>query len=273
MSPAATFDKFTPRRYRPHSPIFSTSRLKHLLRIVAAWATTSNLGLVFVMGLCIFLLLVFFHYFFTISTIEVVQDNAIEQDMVYALDGLDELNGKNLLLHTSESIRKHIISFNPALIDVEVEKHYPQTVRILIKPNPPVAHLAVDNDTYVKLSADGLMMGLAYERPLYGGIIEHYQKLTHSDIVMGKTIGLSDVRLAASMAGVLVDGGYDDFVIRIEDTHLITTQIDKTLFKMSTDSNHLKQLDALRHMLRIVSNGATDMRIVDLRFEKIIIEK
>jgi hypothetical protein len=86
-------------------------------------------------------------------------------------------------------------------------------------------------------------------------------------------MGSRDVRFAARIGGLLVKYGMTKYVITIQDSHLITAQVGDFVIKAASDSDETKQLASLDQIIRIIQKGGEKIKSVDVRFEKIIVEK
>ena len=105
------------------------------------------------------------------------------------------------------------------------------------------------------------------------GEILYYQSVSPGEYALGKPMGSRDIRFAAQIAGVLKKYGFSKFTITIQDSHLITGEVGDFSIKAASDSDNPNQLSSLDQLLRIVQKGGEKITSVDVRFDKIIIEK
>ncbi len=207
-----------------------------------------------------------------ITKVEIKDMNGISM-LTWQMEGIEKVRGNNMIFMSSDSIEQSIRVSNPSIHSIRVKKNYPQTVELLVRLQEPVGYFTYSNTRYFLLSADGTLLNFAYERPNDMGEILYYQSVSPGEYALGKPMGSRDIRFAAQIAGVLKKYGFSKFTITIQDSHLITGEVGDFSIKAASDSDNPNQLSSLDQLLRIVQKGGEKITSVDVRFDKIIIEK
>lgn len=207
-----------------------------------------------------------------INRIQLKDTNGIPMQNWY-LEGLEMVYGKNMLTTTSTFIEETIRVANPAVEAVIVHKIYPQTIDVLIRLQKPIGYFRYSPTRYFMLSADGTLLKYEYEKPSNLGEIRYYQSVSPGEYALGRPMGSRDIRFAAQIAGILQKHNLKEFEISIQDSHLILCEVAGITIKTASDSDNARQLASLDQLLRITQKGGEKIKGVDVRFEKIIIEK
>jgi cell division septal protein FtsQ len=251
-----------------------TTKSRLNLRVDFLWHTIRQSEITFIMALAValFFAFLFFHYFFMISKITVKDINGFPIQN-WNLAGLDQIQGANMVLTLSSSIEKIVLNANPAVETVRVSKQFPQSIDIFIRLQKPIGFFRYSSVRYFILAGDGTLLQFSYERPEGLGEIRYYQSVSPGEYALGKPMGSRDVRFAARIGGLLVKYGMTKYVITIQDSHLITAQVGDFVIKAASDSDETKQLASLDQIIRIIQKGGEKIKSVDVRFEKIIVEK
>lgn len=263
--------KFEPKK-QIVSKSFSIPKVSFRLDFVKTLIRQSEVTFIISTSLVIFFILIFLHYFFMISKVEIKDNNGLPLQS-WNMEGIEKVYGENILLFSTESIEHSIRLSNPSIRSIQVKKSYPQTVELLVRLQEPVGYFTYSNTRYFLLSADGTLLNFAYERPDDMGEILYYQSVSPGEYTLGKPMGSRDIRFASQIAGVLRKYGFSKFTITIQDSHLITAEVDDFSIKAASDSDNPNQLSSLDQLLRIVQKGGEKIKSVDVRFDKIIIEK
>ena len=224
------------------------------------------------LGVGLFFILLFVHYFFMITKVTVKDTNGRLMNDLY-WEGVDEIKNRNIFIMSDSAIRDIILRENPAISDVRVVKQYPQSVDLIVQLRKPVAYLTQSVTRYFVLSSDGTMLDFAYEKPKDLGEIRYYQAISPGEYARGKPLGSRDVRFAAKLAGVFYQHGYRDFLISVEDSHLVRCRVNNMVYIAASDGDHDKQVTSVKKLLEIVQKGGERFRSADIRFDKIIIGK
>jgi len=233
---------------------------------------TSEITFIIVSGVLFFFVLIFLHYFFMINTIHLKDLNGISMQNWY-LEGLETIYGKSMLTTSSPSLEEVIRTANPAVESVTVRKVYPQTIDVLIRLQKPIGYFRYSPTRYFMLSSDGTLLKYEYEKPSNLGEIRYYQSVSPGEYALGKPMGSRDIRFAAQIAGILQKHNLKEYEISIQDSHLILCEVAGITIKTASDSDTARQLASLDQLLRITQKGGEKIKGVDVRFEKIIIEK
>lgn len=189
------------------------------------------------------------------------------------LQGVEDILGKNMLLLSHQQFQKIILSSNPRVKDVTVEKVFPQTIRFHVVLADAVAFYKVTDETYVLVSQDGVVTGIQYEKPEVSGEIVYYQQVMHGEYNLGKPMPFLDFRFAAGLASHVTRFTSEPYKIIVTDSDQLDIILSETVIRASYDDNPTRQLNALADVLKMIRSGAQRIKFVDLRFDKLIIEK
>lgn len=219
-----------------------------------------------------FFVMLFIHYFFLITKVEIKDSNGNPVND-WQWENVSEIRDHNILLLSESAAESKILRANPAIETVRVVKILPQSVELIVKFRKPVVYLTLSPTRYLLLSSDGTVLDFAYEKPEDLGEIRYYQSISPGEYARGKPLGSRDVRFAAGLAGIFHQYGYSDFLITIEDSHLMHCRVDTMEFIAASDSDHDKQMVSVTQLMKIVQKGGERFKSADVRFEKIIIGK
>lgn len=190
-----------------------------------------------------------------------------------SLQGIEEIQGKNLILMTQEKIEQLLLKRNPGLASIVAQRIFPQTIRIIVKTQDPVAFFMLSPTRYLLFAPNGTVLRYQYERPEKLGEITYYQVVTKNDYDIGSPIRLRDMRFAVQLADAYTKHGFTDFLIQIQDTHLIESTLGNATIRASSESDATKQLSSIERVLYMLQRGGQKIQVVDVRFEKMIIEQ
>ncbi|MBP6994081.1 hypothetical protein KBB12_02470 [Candidatus Woesebacteria bacterium] len=223
-------------------------------------------------ALIAFFIFIFVHYFFMISKIG-IKDMSGYQISDWHMEGLEKIKGRNILFMSPDIIERIVRDSNPSIGSMQVNILYPQTIELLVRLQEPVAYFTYDSTRFFLLSKEGTLLKYEYERPKNLGEILYYQAVTPGEYALGKPMGSRDIRFAAEIAGILNKYGFDTFVITVNDSHLILGEVGNLTIRAASDSDLTRQLSSLDQVVRISQKGGETIKSVDVRFDKIIIEK
>lgn len=187
--------------------------------------------------------------------------------------GLETIKGANIFFLQEDKIFLSLKKQNPSLRSVHVIKIYPQTVKLRIETYEAVAYMSVSEDTYILLSGDATPLAYIYERPQDLGEITYYQKLTNGEYQLGKPIAFSDIVFACAIAELVRKNGYETYSISIKDTNLIQTYVHNVTIQSANKGDTKAQLTAIQQVLYLIKVSGETIKSVDVRFEKMILEK
>ncbi len=202
-----------------------------------------------------------------------IKDMSGYQISDWHMEGLEKIKGRNILFMSPDIIERIVRDSNPSIGSMQVNILYPQTIELLVRLQEPVAYFTYDSTRFFLLSKEGTLLKYEYERPKNLGEILYYQAVTPGEYALGKPMGSRDIRFAAEIAGILNKYGFDTFVITVNDSHLILGEVGNLTIRAASDSDLTRQLSSLDQVVRISQKGGETIKSVDVRFDKIIIEK
>jgi hypothetical protein len=194
---------------------------------------------------------------FTIHTIEIVGEHAIVT--------VDEKRiSKNLLFFPSDVFRTQILQSSPALADVQFEKKFPGTLRIIPILRTPAAIL-VSSDRVVLVDEQGIVLADGD-----GGLHLPVLNIPTEAFRVGQA--LADVRVQLALA--LVKGLAPDVVIHsviYENSSYLRAKSEKLDIIVTQEKSAEETMATLQLLVSGFRIKGTLPKVVDLRFDKPIV--
>ena len=141
--------------------------------------------LILIIALAVFAVLLYLDLVFEIKTIKLSGN-----DKQNSILGLENIQGENLILLSTEKVRQTINLNNPAFSVQEINKQYPDKLKIKLVKLEPVA-LLILNSGLAKLSGEGkVLQKIKFdplkEKPRFAyPLLNFYQKLDYYQIKPG----------------------------------------------------------------------------------------
>ena len=165
-----------------------------------------------------------------------------------------EKMNKNLLFFPTQKIRTQLLSQNPLVENIEIQKKFPHTIRIIVTSRMPIARVALSDRT-VLVDREGVVIGLS-------GDADNFPLLSLNN---------DESLLIESL----------EIVARMEQGELLSiTKIDNAtlLAKSTTTDIYFPQSDQIQNKVATLQSILSGFRIkgtlpkvIDLRFEKPIV--
>ena len=228
--------------------------------------------LFFFLCLISFLIIFFINQFFLVKNIQVISEQKIN------LMNKDKLINKSLLFISQEKVAKQIISENYLLEKAEVEKVWPNTLKISVSVYKPCASLTVNNGVF-DLSCDGRILQkiLAYaskkNNQQYLPINNYYQKLNFRSFQTGDWIDFKDIKQTLFFVEKLSQLNLIPLTIDIKGQDMLVFNLnDNKTIVFSNSKDKEDQSYQLELIIRQFKVEGKEYKKIDLRFDKPIIQ-
>ena len=222
--------------------------------------------LFFFLCLISFLIIFFINQFFLVKNIQVISEQKIN------LMNKDKLINKSLLFISQEKVAKQIISENYLLEKAEVEKVWPNTLKISVSVYKPCASLTVNNGVF-DLSCDGRILQKIKKNQQYLPIINYYQKLNFRSFQTGDWIDFKDIKQTLFFVEKLSQLNLIPLTIDIKGQDMLVFNLnDNKTIVFSNSKDKEDQSYQLELIIRQFKVEGKEYKKIDLRFDKPIIQ-
>lgn len=218
----------------------------------------------FFIAVCFFLL-VFLDTHFTLKRIELkgVRPNVLK--------GLYSWNDTNLILLKEAEVVETLTKINPMIKTITVVKKYPSSLLITVSLYKPSAYFSADSGYFI-VSDNGRVLQKTKQKELSLPVIHYYQKLNYIRWQSGDFLTYKDILAALRFLQKTSDLGMTVDTVDIAGTNMIALQLQaqKILFTTEKDIDLQEyQLETLARQFKIKGGS---FRVLDLRFDKPIIQ-
>lgn len=201
---------------------------------------------------------------------QVTQIQVASETGPLTLIGIEEFNGKNILLFSEDTVKNTIYENNPLIKKVSVEKVLPGKLVIKIEENQPLAYLVVDRGYFV-LADDGRILEKNKDIQGKKPVINYYQKLTYSSYQAGDRVDLKDIRTALHFTQNVEGLGLPVVSIDINGFDMIRLQLENKMILFTTEKDIRAQDYQLDTLIRQFKVEGRNFKTLDLRFDKPIV--
>ena len=221
----------------------------------------------------IFLILVLFFFFvvYFLNEYFLVQEIKIKGiSNNSSLNGIASYKNKNILFLSEKEIENKIISENPCVIKVYVNKEFPKTLNFLVSMQSELVQLKVSNG-FFNLSEEGRIISKVRDRKEELPIINYYQLFNYHENQAGDFITYEDIKTALFILKKAFELGIKTDSIDINGLSMIVLNFEerKVLFTTEKDKEiQIYEFDQIVHSLKIKGQS---FKKLDLRFKKPII--
>jgi hypothetical protein len=186
------------------------------------------------------------------------------------LRGLRSFAQKNLLLVSPDDVKKIILTENPTIRSVAVQKAFPNTLIITVESQPFIAIFEM-NSGYVYLSENGKIIQKSKEKKEDIPLIKYYQKMNYASYNPGESLEYNDILTALHFLKTATEVGLQTDTVDINGFDMLLFSVgDKKLF-FTTEKKKETQDYELRQIIKQFKIEGRDFKSLDLRFEKPII--
>ena len=221
----------------------------------------------FFLLLCaIFFLLLFFGY-----KIFLIKDIQIVSSKQFTLANKEKLINKSLLFANEDQIAKEIIKKNFLIKTANIEKIWPDKLKISVTFYEPCVSLLV-NSGFFSLSCDGRILQKTRDILQYLPVINYYQKLNSRSFQTGSWVDYKDIKQALFFIVKLKEINLTSLTIDIRGQDMLVFNLigsQQIVFSNSKDKNVQDyQLELIVKQFKIEGK---EFKKIDLRFDKPII--
>lgn len=202
-------------------------------------------------------------YFFSIKRVEVISSEK-------KIKGIDKFQNKNLIFLNDRQVANYLSIANPNIRAVNIEKRYPNTLRMTISHHKSLAAISVDQGYFV-LSEDGTIIKKSKEKPPLP-IINYYQKLNYLFFKTGDKVDYKDILATLHFLKRTRDLGLKVITIDINGFNMIALNLNKKQIVFTTEKSIEEQTYKLETIVRQFKIGGRDFKFLDLRFDRPVLK-
>jgi len=189
----------------------------------------------------------------------------------HSLNGLNELNGANMLLLSETDAAAQILSLNPFLEKVTVAKNYPDSLRISVLYRTPAAYLKV-NDGYFVLSGSATVLAKSHDKPSTElPEITYYQSIPFQNYQSGQKVLFKDVVDSLYFLEKLQKLRFKINSIDIAGFYMLGLYTTEKKFYFSSEKDRKKQVYLLESSVREMKIKGQEFITLDLRYENPVV--
>lgn len=187
------------------------------------------------------------------------------------LRGLETLEGEYMFLIEKKELAHTLINQNPHLKGLSITKEYPHTLVFEMEFYQPAAVLDVQEGFYV-ISADGRILEKTREKPTGIPSLTIYQSTHYLSYQAGEILDTSELRYTLAILADVTKYGYDIDTIDVQAFHMIALQGEGVIFLVSAEQPLDDTMHDLRSILKQLAIQGKTFRVLNLRFDKPIIQ-
>ncbi|OGK32016.1 hypothetical protein A3B02_01640 [Candidatus Roizmanbacteria bacterium RIFCSPLOWO2_01_FULL_42_14] len=220
----------------------------------------------------IFLILTVIVWVMCVSLWNIFRVKNILIEGVRDMKGIQPFYGKHMFFLAPDTIKQNLIVANPSLIDVIVEKHYPQSLYIAAsKKRPAVIVMLADGLLY--LSDDGTVLEKNKQEPDASlPFIRYYQPLFYNQYAIGEKLDISEIHSASVLTAMVLELGIRVRSIDITNENMILLRADEFDIVATSQKDVARQFQELEYTYKQLRIGGKKFTSIDIRFEKPVIK-
>lgn len=213
--------------------------------------------------------LLFLIYF--IYTYFVVKDIRLTVDDKTKVSGLYAFHNKNLLLLKTTEVEGLLLTQNPYIKSVAVQKQYPETLLIYIELLHPIAYLQT-KEGYFILGENGRILRKERGETTQQPLMHYYQNFPYRNFQAGSYIENQDIVTALYFLQKLSEVGITIKTIDIEGFHMLGLYTgEKKEFLFSVEKDRTTQSYQAQEVIKQYKLQGKDFKKLDVRFDKPIV--
>ncbi len=184
--------------------------------------------------------------------------------------GLDEIKNYNMLFSSEKEISNLIISKNPSVRSVVLEKKYPSTLIVKLSFYQPVMVLPVDTGFFF-LAQDGRIIKKTRTNDSGLPVINFYQKLNFQSYNPGDVVDFKEISEGLFFLKSLVDFDLKPVSLDINGINmLVFNLLDKKII-FDSEKDRSLQVYQLEQIVRQFKIEGKQYKEIDLRFDKPVV--
>lgn len=189
-----------------------------------------------------------------------------------ALYGLDSTYNQHMFFLDGDKIADSLKSTNPPVMNVRVDKIYPDTLLLKITLYRPAIYLSADTG-FLQLSSDGRVLQRMKDGELSDlPVLHYYEKISYDSTQPGAYLSMKDILMAIYFSEKTKELGMRVNTIDIDGVDMIGLNLDGKVILFSSEKDkelQVYQMEQIVHQFRIEGKNFTKM---DLRFNQPILE-
>ena len=210
--------------------------------------------------------LLFLDYYFQVKKVEIISGKLKETQSFENI-----FIGKNILFLNEETVKKNISKSNPQVGDVRLEKIYPNTVRIRVELDNPVAILTVDQGLFV-LNNSAKIISKVKNNNTNLPKINYYQKLNYSSFVLGDYVEYNDIKTTLFFLKKLEELDLGVVNVDINGLNMIRLNLKSGVILATTEKDLETQAYQLEKIIKQFRIEGKEFETLDLRFDKPVVK-
>ncbi len=187
-----------------------------------------------------------------------------------SLFGLNNFKNQNILFLSEKKTSRILLTQNPILKSVEIEKKLPNTIIVNVQTYQPIALLKV-NQGYFALSDDGKIIYKQKQLDTAFPLINYYQQFDYQQIKPGDSLTYSDITLALRFLRVSLDLGLPVLTVDISGEDMIAFVLTGKKIIFTTEKAESQQKYELEQIIKQFKIEGKNFKNLDLRFDKPVI--
>lgn len=217
-------------------------------------------------------LLCLFSLYYIDSWLRVTHIQIIGVGSEVPIYGLESIKKSRMFFLSENKTSDYIKRINPLFETVTITKLYPQTIKLHIVLDKPVAYLKADQGFFV-MSKQAKILEKVKTKNIHSlPVITYFQKFGYDSYQRGDNLNRSDLLKALYISERCRQLGIRANTIDIDGVDVIGLYVDKKAIIFSSEKDQdsqLYQLEQILHQFRIQGD---DFSKLDLRYNRPILE-
>lgn len=205
-------------------------------------------------------------YYFEVKKVEIISEKLKETQSFENI-----FIGKNILFLSEETVKKNISESNPQVGNIRLEKIYPDTVRIRVELDNPIAILTVDQGLFV-LNNSGKIISKVKTDNTNLPKINYYQKLNYSSFVPGDYVEYNDIKTTLVLLKKLEGLDLEVANVDINGLNMIRLNLKSGVILATTEKDLKTQVYQLEKIIKQFRIEGKEFETLDVRFDKPVVK-
>jgi hypothetical protein len=186
------------------------------------------------------------------------------------LRGISQYKNASMIFTTEKEIEQQILTENPRIKSVTVEKIFPQTIYIKITKNDLLTVLKSGNG-YFYLDETGKIIEKTKELKKNLPVITYYQMFDYYSYSAGDLITYQDFLASLQILKTLLDLGIQIDTIDISSLSMILLQVGNKQIIFTTEKDIKTQLYEVEKIVQRFKIEGKEFQSLDVRFDKPVV--
>lgn len=219
---------------------------------------------------CLIITAFFFGLFYIFFNFFIIKEIVIKSENKN-INGLSQLEDKNILLFSENNIKKSLSLSNPLIDDVQITKKYPNQIIIDFYPAVRLVCLKTSGGYFILSETAKIIEKTRNECPNLE-IMTYYQKFDFLSSQAGQSLDLKDIKTSLFLLKKIKDKGVvvNSIDINAFDMLVFNLKDKKVYFSAQKDSND--QVYKFETIYNQFIKEGRPFKSIDLRFDKPVIK-